>query len=320
MGVGLLVLGLEAPAFAAAAVTSFTPTSGPAAGGCVVVVTGTGFSTSPSANTTVNFVGPTTVASPTVTVISDTELWATTPSLTAGASYAIRVDNLQGQGTPSTQTFTATTGPGACAPTITTLAPTCGAAGTVLKITGTNLLAPDQGGGLVEFSPFTAGDGVDASPTNPDISEPTTLQVTVPSGAADGPISVTTFTGSEVFSTTAFQVPPPDCPTTTPTGHARSITLALKKHLVARGKVSLTDSADTTTACVSGVTVKIQRRASGHWKTVGTTTTSDTGSYKRKVKDKPGKYRALAPKATVTVDTAEETCLKAVSPTRKHTH
>jgi hypothetical protein len=186
-----------------------------------------------------------------------------------------------------------------------------------VKITGTNLLAPDQGGGLVEFSPFAAGDGVDATATNPDISEPTTLQVTVPTLAADGPISVTTFTGSETFSTTAFQVPPPDCPATTGNGHARVITLVLKKHLVAKGVVSLSDSADTTTECFAGVPVKIQRRASGHWKNVGTTTTNDNGAYKRKIKDKAGKYRALAPKVTLS-DT--DFCAKAKSPTRKHSH
>src|SRR6266508_6070496 len=42
VGVALLMLGLEAPAFALApTISSFTPTSGPA--GCVVTITGTNF-------------------------------------------------------------------------------------------------------------------------------------------------------------------------------------------------------------------------------------------------------------------------------------
>ena len=50
VGVALMVLGLQAPAFAAApTVTSFTPTSGP--DGCVMVVTGTGFDDFPDART-----------------------------------------------------------------------------------------------------------------------------------------------------------------------------------------------------------------------------------------------------------------------------
>jgi hypothetical protein len=220
VAVALMVLGLQAPAFAATTVTSFTPTSGPAAGGCVVVVTGTGFSLSPDANTTVKFLGTGGADATVVDAITDTELWATAPPLTAGENYTIRVDNLQGTGTASTQTFTAINGNGACAPTITSFTPTCGVAGTIVKITGTNLLAANQGGGLVEFSPFAVGnDGVNASPTNPDISDSVTLQVTVPTGAADGAISVTTGV-TESFSTTAFAAPPPDCAPVTGNEHA----------------------------------------------------------------------------------------------------
>jgi hypothetical protein len=53
---------------------------------------------------------------------------------------------------------------------------------------------------------------------------------------------------------------------------------------------------------------------------VGTTTTNDNGAYKRRIKDKPGRYRALAPKVTVTVADTDESCLKAVSAPRKHSH
>jgi hypothetical protein len=319
VGVALMVLGLAAPAYAATSVTGFTPTSGPFGGGCVVDVTGTGFALSPEANTTVNFVPPVgaAVPSPTVTIISDTELWATSPGLSNGVSYTIRVDNLQGTGTASTQTFTAVTGPGACAPTIASFVPDCGTTGTVVKITGTNLLAPSQAGGLVEFSPFVAGNGVDASPTNPDISDPVTLQVTVPTGSADGPISVTTFTGSQVFSSTAFKVPPPDCVPVTGTEHARAISFKITKAGKASGVVSSTED-PIFDACVDSVPVKIQRKKSGVWKTVGKTTTSDTGSYTKTVKNPKGtqKFRALAPKVSLG-DPVTDTCLKARSAVRK---
>jgi len=329
VGVALLMLGLAAPAFAAGPpVASFTPTSGPV--GCVVDVTGgPGFKTSPAAQTHVQFVDPAAVATEAtvVTFISDTELWATVPSgaaMISGTEYKIRVDNLLGTGTASTSTFLLTSGGGACAPTITSFTPTCGVTGDVLKITGTNLLASDQGGGLVEFSPFVAGtppDGIDASPTNPDISDFTTLQVTVPGTAAapiaDGPIQVTTYTGGSgsgtLFSTTLFQTPPPDCPSAVP--FARSITLSLRKHLVARGKVSAS-AATAPAGCTAAVPVKIQRRVSGHWKTVGSTTTSDTGAYKKRIRDRAGKYRAKAPKVTLA---SGEICSGATSPVRRVT-
>ena len=319
VGVALMVLGLQAPAFAATSVTGFTPSSGPAAGGCVLDVTGTGFALSPEANTTVNFLLAGVVVAPAteVTIISDTELWATAPALGTGLSYNVRVDNLQGTGTASTATFTAVTGPGTCGPTITSFAPTCGTSGTVVKITGTNLLDPTQAGGLVEFSPFTAGNGVDAAVTNPDISDTKTLQVTVPTGAADGPISVTTFAGSEVFSSTAFAAPPPDCVPVGGTTHARSVSFKIKSSGAASGKVSSTED-PAFTDCVAAVPVKIQKKTSSGWKTVGKTTTTDTGSYSKKVKNPKGKqkFRALAPKVSLG-DPVTDVCSKAKSAVRK---
>jgi hypothetical protein len=54
-------------------------------------------------------------------------------------------------------------------------------------------------------------------------------------------------------------VPPPDflC---APSDHARSITLSLRRHLVARGKVIVLDR---FTDCAASVPVRIQRRVSG---------------------------------------------------------
>jgi hypothetical protein len=73
---------------------------------------------------------------------------------------------------------------------------------------------------------------------------------------------------------------------------------------------------DGFTACTASVPVKIQRKKKGGgWKNAGTTTTTATGSYSTKVKSKPGKYRALAPK--VSLNAGVDLCLKAKSATRK---
>jgi len=314
VGVALLMLGLAAPAFAAAPViSSFTPDSGISTGGCVVVVTGTGLDD--FADDVWEFVsGTTSPDAPDAVLVSDTEAWVTTPALVAGTSYTLRITNSGGTNT-STGTFLATTGAGNCAPTITKLTPACGSSNTKVVITGTNLLRDatptlgggDIAGGLVRFTPFAT----DAAIVPPDSDTATTLTRFVSADAADGPVRVTAG-GGIAFSTESFAVPPPDCPTAV--GHTRSISLKLKDKLVAKGVVRSTE-ATPFTACVASVPVKIQRKVSGTWKTIAKTTTSDTGAYSRKVKNKKGKYRSIAVKTTVETD---EVCLKAKSPVRTH--
>jgi hypothetical protein len=314
VGVGLLVLGLEAPAFAAPTVASVAPGSGPT--NCVVVLTGTGFTDFPKAQQTLTFVGPVAGTGDDVGVatwarISATEIWATVPVLVAGTNYTLQLTDPTG-GTAG-GTFLSTTGAGGCAPTIASFAPTCGAAGTVVTVKGTNLLAPNLGGGEVAFSPYSPTEI--AAHTVPDVSSPTTLSVIVPDTAADGPIVVTTFsaaTGGQVFSTTSFLVPPPDCAAAA--GHSRSITLKLKDKLTAKGMVKSTED-PAFTDCAASVPVKIQRKVSGHWKTIAKTTTSDTGAYSKKVKNKKGKYRSIAVKTTLE---SGDVCAKAKSPVRTH--
>jgi hypothetical protein len=312
------MLGLEAPAFAATTITSFSPLSGPV--GCVVVITGTEFQTPDVVDVEFN----NTDAS-SFTLVSDTEIWATVP--TGATSGPIDVTNSAAVTATSPSSFTVTSGTGiagGCAPTVSSFAPTCGAAGTVVKITGTNLLRDDGTigaagivGGVVKFAPYAA------AATHTGTSETTTeLSVLVPSTAADGPIRVNTWNDvigeGAVLSTTSFAVPPPTCPVEGGNVHARSISLSLRKHLVARGKVSSTED-PAFTDCVAAVPVKIQRRVSGHWKTVGSTTTTDTGSYKKRIRDRAGKYRAKAPKVTLG-DPVTDTCSPATSPVRRHTH
>jgi hypothetical protein len=318
-----MVLGLQAPASAAITITALSPTSGPA--DCVVVATGTGFKDFPAAQMTVEFVtGGVGTAAADFFPIDDATLWVTTPGLAPGSSYTLRVDNpgTTDPGISSTVAFLATTGSGGCAPTITSFTPTCGLAGATVVITGTNLINEDLVGAEVRFSPYDP-DNI-ATHTIPDVDDVTSLSVIVPSGnsgavfhpTADGPISVETGVGSAVFSTTSFLVPPPDCTPDTGNDHARSISFKIKKSGAASGVVSSTED-PAFTDCAAAVPVKIQRKTSGGWKTVGKTTTTDTGSYTKKVKNKPGKqkFRALAPKVSLG-DPVTDVCLKAKSATR----
>jgi hypothetical protein len=136
----------------------------------------------------------------------------------------------------------------------------------------------------------------------------------VPSGADDGRIRVSTFSDvlgeGAVLSDQIFIVPPPDFDCGGPET-PRSVTLRLVRSLVARGAVSADNG---FTPCAASVPVKIQRRVAGEWETVRTTTTSPTGSYKRRIPDKPGRYRATAPK--IPSGFGGNSCLRAISPVR----
>ena len=117
--------------------------------------------------------------------------------------------------------------------------------------------------------------------------------------------------GEGAFLGATFIVPPPDLSCSV-SDHARSITLSLRKHLVAQGRVILLDG---FTDCVASVPVRIQRRVSGRWGTVGKTTTTDTGVYKKRIKDRPGKYRSVTPGILVQFNGV---CFRAVSSVRSY--
>ena len=333
VGVALFVLGLQAPAMANTAVTAVSPTSGPDE--CVVVVTGSGFRTFADSSTDVIFVGPAAGAGDDLTVtnwfsVSDTEIWAEVPAaLVAGVSYTVRVDQPAGTFTAGgTFLSTGNTAPGACAPTITSFTPACASASAVVTITGTNLLSAanlqtSNSGGDVFFQDTSPPSEALATQPVPDLSSATSLSAIVPTGVADGPIHV--FTGVDanptagdqgVFSATSFLTPPPDCVPVTGNEHARSITLKLKKSGAASGVVASTEE-EPFTACVSEVTVKFKFKPVGKsWKNAGSTTTDDQGNYAKKLKGKPGKYKAIAAKVSIG-DPVTDVCLKARSPVRK---
>jgi hypothetical protein len=365
----LLVLGLEAPAFAVApTITGFTPSSGPV--GCVVTITGTNFDN--PAVTDVEF-NNTNAAN--FTIVSATQIRAEVD--TGTTTGKIEVDN--GVVAASATDFTIAS-PGTCAPTITSFTPTCGPVGTSVSITGTNLLDASDSAGAVTFNTTAALAASVVSATQITASVPsgaTTGKVKVDTGVApvatstadfivaatcatitsftptSGPVGTvvtiigTGFTGATAVSfnnvaATSFTVnSATQITATVPTGattgkirvtvgggtvastadfvvstvHSRSITLSLKKHLVAKGVVSV---GDAFTACATSVPVKIQRKTSSGWKNVGSATTTASGSYSKKIKDKTGKYRAQAKK--VTLNTGADVCKKATSPVRKHKH
>jgi hypothetical protein len=137
--------------------------------------------------------------------------------------------------------------------------------------------------------------------------------VAVPGDAADGRIRVSTFNdivGEGAVLGEGFIVPPPDFDCSGPET-SRSVTLRVVRSLVARGAVSADNG---FTPCAAGVPVKIQRRVAGEWKTVRTTTTTPTGFYRRRIPDKPGRYRATASK--VPSGFGPNSCLQAISPVR----
>jgi hypothetical protein len=289
-----LMLGLEAPAFAAPpTISSFSPTSGPA--GCVVVITGTNFK---DPMVTSIDIGGTPVSE--FKVVSGKEIWAT---VAGDASGTIHVTNASA--TASSPTDFTNANPGGCSPTITFVTP-CGGgggpAGSVVTILGTNLLkssgtamSPPVGGD-VRFAPYTATATHTETPESPGL-----LSVVVPPDAIDGSIRVSTFNdvlGEGAVLGATFIVPPPDL-SCSASDHARSITLSLRKHLVAQGRVIPLDG---FTDCAASVPVRIQRRVSGPWRTVGKTTTTDTGVYKKRIKDRPGKYRSVTPGFVVQFD------------------
>jgi len=301
----LLVLGLQAPASATSpTISSFSPTSGPV--GCVVVITGTNFED--PIVTSVD-IGGTPVSA--FKVVSGKEIWAT---VAGDASGTIHVTNASA--TASSPTDFTNANPGGCSPTITFFTPCGGAAswGTVVTSVGTNLLKSSGTagtapvGGDVRFAPYT-----DTATHTGTPETPRQLSVAVPPDAADGRIRVSTFNDivgeGAVLAPYSFIVPPPDFDCIGPET-SRSVTLRVVRSLVARGVVSADNG---FTACAASVPVKIQRRVAGGWKTVGTTTTSPTGSYRRRIPDKAGRYRAKAPKIFLSYGFVPPSCLRAIS-------
>ena len=156
------VLSTPAPA-----ITGFSPASGPV--GTLVQISGSGFNTA----TGVSFGG----VSAAFSANSDTQLVAVVPS--GAATGPISISGPGGTGL-STAAFTVTA---SATPTVTGFTPAGGPVGTLVQIGGTN---------FTSVSDVTFG-GVEASFT---VNSESQITAVVPSGAATGPISVTTPDGT----------------------------------------------------------------------------------------------------------------------------
>src|SRR5918994_293961 len=156
----------------------------------------------------------------------------------------------------------------AAAPTISSFSPASGPVGSSVTIHGQNFSGNDPNVTSVTFNGTSATFSIDNAQK---------ITATVPSGATTGPIAVTSPDGTATSSTN-FTV-------TTVTTHDRTITLDLRRHLVARGVVTVNDGFG---ACASNVPVKIQRLRNGTWRTVDTTQTDTAGTYRERIRDRVG--------------------------------
>ncbi len=192
---------------AAPTVTSIAPTSGPAASGTPVTITGT------------NFTGATAVtiggaAATGVTVVSATSITATTPVGTAGARD-VAVTTPGGTGT-GTGLFTYI-----AAPTVTGISPSSGpvAGGTGVTITGTN------------FTGATAVTIGGAAATGVTVVSATSITATTPAGTAGArDVAVTapggTGTGTGLFAYIAAPTVTAISPTSGPATGGTSVTIS----------------------------------------------------------------------------------------------
>jgi hypothetical protein len=97
-----------------------------------------------------------------------------------------------------------------------------------------------------------------------------------------------------------------------PITHRMSITLRLKGHLRAVGRIKALDGYKP---CRIKAPIRIQRKKPGKWKTVRGTRSGPTGAYKVKLPDRRGLYRAFAPAGAVDDDNR---CLAAKSRRRRY--
>ena len=160
-GDGNDVVLTQAVAAAPPTVTGISPTSGPAAGGTSVTITGTGF----TGATAVDFG---TTAATNVTVVNDTTITADSPAGTGIVDVTVTTPG----GTSATSAADQFTYIAAAAPTVTAISPTSGpaAGGTLVTITGTG------------FTGATAVDFGTTAATNVTVVSATTITADSPAG------------------------------------------------------------------------------------------------------------------------------------------
>jgi hypothetical protein len=165
---------------AAPTVTAIAPTTGPAAGGTTVTITGTAF----TGATAVDF-GMTPATG--VTVVNDTTITAVSPAGTGIVDVTVTTP----AGTSPASSADQFTFAAVAAPTVASLSPTSGPAtgGTMVTITGTGL----TGATAVDFGTVAA--------TNVTVVNATTITAVSPAGTGTVDVTVTTPNGTSVIST-----------------------------------------------------------------------------------------------------------------------
>jgi hypothetical protein len=98
-----------------------------------------------------------------------------------------------------------------------------------------------------------------------------------------------------------------------PARHARAVSLALRSRLVASGRVTVRDRYQD---CRADVPVAVQRQVGRRWRTIRSTTTGPNGRYTVRLRDRAGRYRAVAKRLEV----GDHMCFAAVSATRTRRH
>ena len=170
----------------APSVSSVSPNNGPTAGGTAVTITGTNF----AAGATVTIGG---AAATNVTVVSGTQITATTPAGSAGAATVTVTVNGQAGSLANAFTYIAP-------PTVTSVSPSTGpiAGGTAVTITGTNFAT----GATVTIGGTAA--------TNVVVVSGTQITATTPAGSAGAATVTVTVNGQSGSLTNGFTyvVPP----------------------------------------------------------------------------------------------------------------
>jgi hypothetical protein len=169
-------------AVAAPTVTGISPTNGPATGGSLVTITGTGF----TGATAVNFG---TVAATNLTVVNDATITATSPAGTGVVDVTVTTP----AGTSPVSSADQFTFNAVAAPTVSGISPTSGPAsgGTLVTITGTGF----TGATAVNFG-TTPGTGL-------TVVNGTTITVTSPAGTGTSAVTVVTPSGTSPVTTSA---------------------------------------------------------------------------------------------------------------------
>ena len=231
-----LLMSFQALAVPAPTVTSFTPTSGPAAGGTTVTVTGTNFTIGTGNNTaTVNGVAATSVIA-----TSATQLTLVTA---AGTGSGLIIVTTGGKSNSTSPTFTY-----AGVPTVTSFTPTSGpvSGGTTVTVTGTNFVSSG-------LSATVAG----VAATAVTYVSATQITLVTPAGAAgtSGPISVTTIGGTGTSSGNFTYLAAPTIssisPTTGPVGQVVTVTgtnLATVSQIAFNGAVTTANAGGSNTS------------------------------------------------------------------------